>query len=153
MLYEPPRNIAKRLADLEGCRDGRPILRLAWDRRRCAFVVQRQAPTFRRGKGYVYVLTVGPRLRAGGPTELGSGDVLIRELRCRDDYATYGTDRKAFDKMWEREFEAHDRQVQRDEENEREDFAVELVHDMEDAVKLRHHVPPTDGTVRSFAKE
>lgn len=129
------------------------MLRIVWDRRRQCFVVQRQSPTSTRRRGYVNVLVVGPEYRVGGPTELGSGDLIIAELRRRDDHARYGTGRKAFDRMWEREFETHERQRQRDDENEHEQCATELVHDMEDAMTLRHHVPPTNGAVRSFAKE
>ena len=151
MLHEPPKHIARRLAEYEGMRDGAPMLRIAWDRLKRCFVVQRQAPDYRHGRGYVDVLVVGPKYRAGGPTDLGSGDAILKELRIRDDYHVYGADRKAFDRMWEEQFEQPERQRLRDDETDDKVFKQELVHDAEDALTHRVHVPPTQGHVKSFA--
>jgi len=139
MLYRPPRRFEKRLAELEGFQNGHPILRCVWDRRSREFVVQRQAQGFRRGRGWVNVLHIGPQLRAGGPTEIGSGDMVIRELRARDMHARYGPD--GFDKFWKEGVGGRHKAIEQADAEEREVYADEVVHDMEDAMKMRHHVP------------
>ena len=125
-----------------------PTLRVAWNRRRHCFQVQRRASNYRRGRGWIRVLDIDARLRAGGPTDLGSGDAVISRLRVMDTIATkYGGD---FDKWYEAEFGDHERQLEREDEHEREDSEVELVHEIEDTWRMRHHVPPTAGPVQSF---
>lgn len=149
MLHNPPRTLSRKLEALEGFANGHPMLRCVWDRRKCCFVVQRQTRTFRRGLGYFPVLDIGPRLRAGGPTDIGSGDAVIRELRARDAYAQHDS----FDKLWEKEFASRYRDKERKDAEDEDNFEVELVHDLEDAVRHRVTVPPREGHVKSFARD
>jgi hypothetical protein len=140
----PPRRFVQRLADFD------PRLRCVWSDRRHCFQIQRAVDnrvTARRGKGYLNVLDVGPQLRAGGPTDIGSGDMILSRLRVMDSRARFRSLAH-----FQADIPQHEKDVARKDRHDEENEDVHIVHDYEDATRHRHHVPPTTGPIRSFPK-
>ena len=144
MLHEPPKRYVENLQHRLGDRS----LRVVWDRKRHCFQVQRPCPPLTRKKGWIKVIDIGPKLRAGAPLDLGCGDGLIEELLKRDRHRQYDS----FDRWYRKEFEEHDRDIERKDKDEDEQDTVELVHEVDDTLAMRHHVAPTSGPVQSFKK-